>query len=136
MTTIVEQPQLPLARRPAVTEIPLEIVMRGKDLLAAINLCIDVSGLDDKELSITLGIDAAQWSRIRKGDAHFPPRKLGALMDLCGNEVPLIWLARARGYALVQIETETQRQLREEREHSAELARRLEWAESLLKGRA
>lgn len=136
MTSIVEQPQLPLARRPAVTEIPLEIVMRGKDLLAAINLCIDVSGLDDKELSITLGIDAAQWSRIRKGDAHFPPRKLGALMDLCGNEVPLIWLARTRGYTLVQIETETQRQLREERDRSAELEKRLQWAEGLLRGRA
>lgn len=135
MTTLAEQPQLPLARRPAVTDVPIEIVMRCRDLLAAINLCIEVSGLDDKELSITLNIDAAQWSRIRKGEAHFPPRKLPALMDLCGNETPLIWLARARGYALVQVETETQRQLREERERSAELARRLEWAESVLRGR-
>lgn len=35
----------------------------------------------------------------------------------------------------MQIETETQRQLREERERSAELEKRLQWAESLLKGR-
>ena len=80
MTPVVDQPQLPLARRPAVTDVPLEIVMRCRDLLAAINLCIEVSGLDDKEVSLTLGIDAAQWSRIRKGEAHFPPRKLPALM--------------------------------------------------------
>lgn len=135
MTVTHHQPELPLARRPAITDVPLDIVMRCRDLLAAINLCIEVSGLDDKEVALTLSIDAAQWSRIRKGEAHFPPRKLAALMDLCGNEVPLVWLARARGYALVQIETETQRQLREERERSAELAKRLEWAESVLRGR-
>lgn len=135
MTTIVGQPELPLARRPAVTDVPIEIVMRCRDLLGAINLCIEVSGLDDKEVSITLDIDAAQWSRIRKGDAHFPPRKLPALMDLCGNEVPLIWLARHRGYALVQIESATQRLLRESEERAAMLADRLAYVESLLKGR-
>jgi len=90
--------------------------MRRKDFLSAINLCIEVSGLEDKEIRIELGIDAAQWSRIRKGDAHFPPNKLQSLMTVCGNEIPLIWLAHAQGYELRQLETETQRLLRLEQE--------------------
>ena len=107
------QAELALARVPDRLDVPLDTVMRRRDFLGAINLCIDVSGLDDKEIYLELGIDAAQWSRIRKGDAHFPPNKLQSLMTVCRNEVPLIWLARSYGYALVQIETETQRQLRE-----------------------
>jgi len=96
--------------------VPVETVMRRKDFLGAINLCIEASGLDDKEIYVELGIDPAQWSRIRKGDAHFPPNKLQSLMTVCGNEVPLIWLAHAQGYELRQLETETQKLLRTEHE--------------------
>lgn len=135
MDGLPTQPDLPLARRPAQVDVPLEIVMRCKDELAAINLCVEMSGLDDKEVHMSLGIDAAQWSRIRKGDAHFPPRKLRALMALCGNRIPLVWLARTEGFALVEIETETQRQLRAERDRADKLADRLAYAESLLRGR-
>jgi len=130
----VEQQPLPLSRALTV-QVPLEIVMRCKDLLGAMNLCVEVSGLDDKEVYMSLGIEAAQWSRIRSGGAHFSPSKLPALMDICANEVPLIWLARKRGYALVQIETETQRLLRESRSREEKLAEKLAYAESLLRGR-
>lgn len=135
MDGLPTQADLPLARRPQHVEVPMEIVMRCKDELAAINLCVEMSGLDDKEVHMSLGIDAAQWSRIRKGDAHFPPRKLRALMALCGNRIPLVWLARTEGFALVEIETETQRQLRAERDRADKLADRLAYAESLLRGR-
>ena len=128
------QADLPLARRPDQVSVPIETIMRRKCFLGAINLCVEVSGLDDKEIHITLEIDAAQWSRIRKGDAHFPPNKLERLMDLCGNEIPLEWLAHRRGKELRELETETQRQLRQEREARQEAERKLAYAESLLKG--
>lgn len=109
------QGDLPLAPRVEPVTVPIETVMKRRDFLSAINLCIEVSGLDDKEIYLALGVDPAQWSRIRKGDAHFPPNKLCALMQICGNQVPLIWLARAHGYELRLIETEMQRMLRDER---------------------
>jgi hypothetical protein len=108
----MNQAELHLIRRADSQSVSTDIILRRKDFLGAINLCIEVSGLDDKEIYIELQIDAAQWSRIRKGDAHFPPNKLQSLMSVCGNQVPLIWLARQYGYELVQIESETQRKLK------------------------
>lgn len=121
----VEQGQLPLTRTPAQPEIPLDVIMQRKDLLGAINLCIDISGLDDKELHLSLGIDAGHWSNIRKGKGgtHFPTNKLVQLMGMCGNQIPLIWLARVSGYGLHMLETEAERQLRLEREANEQLQR-------------
>lgn len=129
------QGDLPLARAPETAEVSMETIMRRKDFLGAINLCVELSGLDDKEIYLELKIDPGQWSRMRHGDAHFPPNKLQSLMAVCGNRVPLIWLARSYGYELVQIESETQRQLRIEREARIEAERKLAYAESLLKGK-
>jgi len=129
------QVDLPLFRKPAPPDVSIETIMRRKDFLGAINLCIELSGLDDKEIYLELKIDAAQWSRIRKGEAHFPPNKLQSLMTVCGNQVPLIWLARQYGYELVQIESETQRLLRIEHDARVEAEKKLAYAESLLKGR-
>ena len=117
-------------------DISLEMVGRRKCFLSAINLCIELSGLDDKEIHLTLEIDAGQWSRIRKGDAHFPPNKLVQLMDLCGNEAPLVWLAMKRGKGLHELETETQRQLREEQERTAKLEEQNKLLRELLQGKA
>lgn len=129
------QAQLLLSRAP-VQDVPLDVIFKRKDLLGAINLCIEVSGLDDKELHLTLGIDAGQWSRIRKGDAHFPPNKLNDLMNLCGNDVPLVWLATSRGKGLHQLESETQRQLRLERERADKLEEQNRLLRELVQGRA
>jgi hypothetical protein len=90
-----------------------------KSLLAAINLCATLSGLDDNEIALELEIQPAQWSRIKAGQAHMPPDKIGALMDLCGNEAPLLWLARDRGYGLVLLKSEAERQRDEALEQAA-----------------
>ncbi len=111
--TQVDQGQLTLVRRSEKVFIPTELVFRQPSLLAAINLCISASGLEDKEIYMALEIDPGHWTRMRKGDAHFPTNKLDELMDLCGNEAPLEWLANKRGKALVTLKSELERQLEE-----------------------
>lgn len=105
----VEQGVLMLTRARPMVDVPLESILARKSLLGAINLCIDLSGLDEKEIYIPLGIDAGHWSNLRKGKGHFPPDRINDLMDLCCNEAPLIWQAYRRGYGLVVLKTEAER---------------------------
>lgn len=119
MTGVADpQTRLPLKRPPQVVDSAL--VIAQPTLLAAIKLCISLGGFEaDKQIYGELGIDAGHWSRILRGEAHFPVDKLPALMDLCGNESPLIWLVHNRGYAPASLrkrETETERALREANE--------------------
>lgn len=120
----VDHPELPLARKPENTGVPVDLVLRQSTLSGSIALCVQVSGLEDKEVYLSLGIDAGHWTRIMKGDAHFPVNKLGDLMDLCGNEAPLFWLTHNRGYdtgSLRKRETETEKLLRLAHERIARL---------------
>jgi hypothetical protein len=78
--------------------VDLDAVIRQPTLNAAIVLCVQSSGLDRKQIYNALNIDAATWSRIESAQANFPVNKLEQLMDLCGNEAPLMWLINARGY--------------------------------------
>lgn len=120
----VDHPELPLARKPDQADVPLELVLRQSTLAGAIALCVQVSGLEDKEVYLSLGIDAGHWTRIMKGDAHFPVNKLGDLMDLCGNEAPMIWIVHSRGYDMSSLrkrETETEKLLRQAQERIARL---------------
>ena len=105
----IEYPELPLARRADSIQVPLELVLRQPSFAGAIALCVQVSGLEEKEIYLSLDIDAGHWTRIMKGDAHFPVNKLITLMDLCGNEAPLMWLANSRGYGLVVLKSEAER---------------------------
>ena len=109
----------------------MELIRRQKTFINAIALCTQLSGLDDKEIYMTLGIDAGHWSRIVKGDAHFPVNKIDDLMTLCGNEAPLKWLAHKRGYGLQLLKTEAERRIEElEFQLQKETERRM-WAEEL-----
>jgi hypothetical protein len=120
-----EQLNLSLPRDPQ--QIDNRVVAQQPSLLAAVKLCISMSGVEaDKEVYSPLGIDAGHWSRMHRGEAHFPLDKLGALMDLCGNEAPLLWLVNARGYDIASLrrrETELERELREAKETIAGLQR-------------
>lgn len=115
--------ELPLARKPQPQPVAPEVIFACKDFLAAFNLQINISGLDDKELYLPLGIDASHWSRMRKGDAHFPLNKLNELCDRTGNEVTLQWWAHRRRQGLHMLETEAEHLLRLEREKTARLER-------------
>lgn len=133
---LVEQPQLPLTRKVDKIGLPLELVVKQRTMSQAVALCVQMSGLEEKEVYLPLGIDAGHWTRIMKGDAHFPLNKLSDLMDMCGNEAPLVWLANVRGYGLVVLQSEA-----EKRAEAAELALRAEREKTrmltdLLQGRA
>lgn len=136
ITNPVEQAHLPLTRTPDQPSVSLDVIMQRKDLLAAINLCIDISGLDDKELYIPLGIDAGHWSNIRKGKAgtHFPTNKLNQLMAMCGNQIPLIWLARVNGFGLHMLESEAERQMRLANERARTWQQKYEVLAEVLQG--
>jgi hypothetical protein len=134
----VEQGQLPLSRAERNVEVPLAAIIARKSLLGAINLCIDMSGEEDKELYISLDIDPGHWSNLRKGKGHFPPDKIDALMDLCGNEVPMLWQVHKRGYdthSLRKRESETEQALRQEREKRIEAEKALAAVVSAMAGR-
>jgi hypothetical protein len=119
----VEQPGLMLTRAQPLTSLPMDSILARKSLLGAINLCIELSGLEDKEIYLPLGIDAGHFSNLRKGKGHFPIDKVGELMDLCRNEVPLIWQAHQRGYGLVVLKSEAERraEVAERRAEEAEM---------------
>ena len=132
----VDERQMPLVVPGEKIDVPVEQIIRKRSFCAAVALCVSVTGMDDKEVYVPLGIDAGHWSRMMKGDANFPMDKLGPLMDLCGNEAPLIWLAHHRGYELRPLESETQRQLREEREAREKVEAENKVLRNLLVGRA
>jgi plasmid maintenance system antidote protein VapI len=91
-------------------------VARKKTLGAALELCAEVAGFClDKELQQRLGVDKAQFSRWINGTEGILWPKFCALMDSCGNDAPLLWMAHQRGYELEsmrQRESETERALR------------------------
>lgn len=104
---------------------PIE-VMRKKSLGQSIDLCLEVAGLEPKQVMASLKLDKAQFSRWQSGQEGVTWPKLDALMDHCGNDAPLLWMVQARGFDLVslrRVESELERQLRVSREENAALRR-------------
>jgi len=93
-----------------------EEVCRKKTLGSAIELCAEFAGYElDKELQGALGVDKAQFSRWQSGTEGILWPKLEKLMDMCGNDTPLLWMLHKRGYDLHSIrklETETEKRAR------------------------
>jgi hypothetical protein len=117
----VEQGALLLTRAESMIAVPMDSLLARKTLLGAINLCIDLSGMEAKEIYLALGIDAGHFANLRKGVGHWPTDKFIDLMVLCRNEAPLMWLAHQRGYGLVVLKTEAERRA-EAAERRAEVA--------------
>lgn len=119
-----------------VHQVSPDVIARLPSMSAAIRLCVEVSGLNEKAIYTQLGIDAAVWSRIKSGQSHFPQDRLNELMDICGNEIPLEWLAWSRGKGLHLLESEAERQMRLKDEEIAELKQKLAWTTELVRGKA
>ena len=108
-------------------EVNLSEVMRKRDLGQAIALCAELGGLEPKQIKIDgKVIDKAQWSRWISGDEGIKWPKLQQVMDQCGNDAPVLWMAHARHYdigSMRHLETKLERENRELREENAALRR-------------
>ncbi len=100
-------------------------VARKQSLGAAIELCAELAGFSlDKELQQTLEVDKGQFSRWQSGQEGIKWDKFKSLMDVCGNDAPLLWMLHQRGYDLHSLrrrESETERKLRMAEERIAKL---------------
>ena len=130
--------------RPPISQVSLalsdpvdfSVIKLQHSFWEACQLAMRVSGLNAKQVYMTLKIDKGHWSRIEAGEAHFPHNKLEAFLDLLGNDIPLRWLAWRRGLGLHMLESEQQRRLREKDDEIVELKKRLEWTVQVAQGRA
>jgi hypothetical protein len=108
-------------------EIRPEDVQRKQSLGASIELCAELAGFSlDKQLQQELGVDKAQFSRWMSGTEGILWPKFSKLMDICGNEAPLLWMLHQRGFDLHSVrklESETEKQNRHLREENAALRR-------------
>lgn len=107
------QPELILVREAQSVSVPIEMVRNQPNSGAAFTLACSVSGLEDKEIYLSLSIDAGHFSRIKKGDAGFPLDLLAAFCGLVKNTVFPEWLAYQVGSTLVLIKTEAERRAEE-----------------------
>ena len=114
-------------------------IARKQSLGAALELCAELAGYDlDKQLQQALGVDKAQFSRWQSGTEGIIWCKFQKLMDLCGNHAPVLWMLYQLGYDLHSLrkrESETEAQLRLERDARLEAEKKLAYLESLHTGR-
>lgn len=110
--------------------IPVEVnpseVARKASLGGAIELCLELAGLEPKQLQADLKLDKAQFSRWSSGQEGVVWPRLCAVMDRCGNDAPLLWMNHARGWdlhSMRRVESETERRLRLVMEENAALRR-------------
>lgn len=132
----VEQGELALARYAESNEVPVEMIRRQKTAAAAFALACQSSGLEDKEIYLSLGIDAGYFSRIKAGTATLQADNVSQFCQIVGNTIYPEWQAYQIGCTLVQIESEAERRARaaEERAKTAESENKL--MRQLLAGRA
>lgn len=80
-------------------EINLTWVQQCENLDQAIRMCWELRGTryTQAKAAELLEIDPGYLSRCLNEKGNFPPSKIDALMDLCQNEIPLIWQAWRRG---------------------------------------
>lgn len=116
-------------------EVPLSEVVRKQSLGKAIEYCAELAGYTyDKELERALEkagvkVDATQLTRWKQGGEGIKWDKFCGVMDVCGNDAPLLWMNYARGYDITSLrrrETETEKENRLLREENAALRRVLQ----------
>lgn len=106
MNAAVEQLELIGRQRVAVPDsYQRETALKCKSRAHAVRKCVEISNLEAKEIYGPLGIEQSQWSRIWAGTAFLNPDLKFQLMDLCGNDVPLIYDALSRGYELQRVKS-------------------------------
>jgi hypothetical protein len=133
---IPPQGELALAREAPHGAVSHELVWRQKTAAAAFSLACSASGLDDKEIYLSLDIDPGHFSRIKKGEAGFPPDKLAHFCEVVGNTVYPEWIAYQVGCTLMLVKSEAERRAEAAEARAVEAERKLAYATELLRGRA
>lgn len=90
---------------------------------------VNETGSKDAAVAMDVGLEASVFSKTVSGQVGIFWEKLDRLMDVCGSELPLMWMLYQRGYdpaSLRKRESELERQLREERETVERLTGELE----------
>ena len=123
MNRVDVQGELALITRAESNGVPLEMIQRQKSAAAAFALAIQSSGLEDKEVYLSLGLDAGYFSRIKSGAATLQADSLAQFCQVVGNTIYPEWLAYQIGCTLVQIKSEAERRAEaaEKRATEAEL---------------
>lgn len=113
-------------------EVPVSEIVRKASLGKAIEYCAELAGYSyDKELEKALNergvkVDNTQLTRWRQGAEGIKWEKFVGLMDVCGNDAPLLWMLHARGFdigSVRRVETAVERENRLLREENAALRR-------------
>lgn len=114
--------------------VPVEEIMRKATLGKALEYCAELAGYGyDKQLEHAMDrrgvpVDKTQLSRWQTGAEGIKWEKLSGLMDVCGNDAPVLWMLHRRSYdlhSLRKTESDTEKQLRLAREENDALRRLL-----------
>lgn len=136
MLRLANDPEPALTRRPDHCCVSIELVWCQKSAGAAFSLACQSSGLDDKEIYMSIGIDAGTFSRIKKGEATLQADKLADFCRAVGNTIYPEWLAYQVGCTLTLIKTEAERRADEAEKRAKEAEAQVALLKSLLSGKA
>lgn len=104
-----------------------------------IRYMLDRSGLMEKTVAIEIGIDASTLAKVKQGTARLSEDHLQRLMDCTGSEAWLIYQLLRRNKdpnSVHELESESERKLREAEETIARLERDKAVLTEALTGRA
>lgn len=132
----VPQSELSLAREPSRVAVPIELVRSKRTAAAAFTLACDTSGLEDKEIYLSVSIDAGYFSNIKKGKATLQADLTARFCDVVGNTIYPEWIAHQVHCTLVLIKSEAERRADAAETRALEAERKLAFATELLIGRA
>lgn len=96
--------------------------------------CVEISDLTAKQIYSPLGIEQSQWSRIVAGTAYLNHDLRSPLMELCGNDVPLLYEGIQRGYELTRVKTDLEARLQQAEADLADKDRVIRYLGEMLRG--
>ena len=124
-SNVQDQFEMPLKREPVRSSVATETIWGQPSGGAAFTLACSVSGLEDKEIYMELGIDAGYFSNIKKGKATLQADKEREFCEIVGNRIYPEWRAYQLGCTLVELRSEVERERDELRAMLAERDREM-----------
>lgn len=133
--SIFPQISLPLSNATGVDDVADSVLAAKPTFRHAMNLAIEVSGLQDEQIAEFLGVSPGNISKYKSGTYNWPQDQLVVFMELVGNKIPARWLALQVGCSLKPLQTTLEEELEAAKAQIADLERDkktiLEFAKSL-----